>query len=85
MRHCMCNVAIEAPEVDLHSGLDFGREMLHAFDTVEQLIAFLQKWSKSCATHLKPPVTLAFVVGGGEFPSLHNHCLIVIVFHVWGG
>ncbi len=73
MQHCMCNVAVEALEAVLHGGLDLGREMVHAFDTVEQLIAFLQKHGKGGATHLEPPVLLTFVVGGSEFSGLHNY------------
>ena len=85
MQHCMCNVVFEVLEADLHGGLDLGREMVHAFDAVEQLIAFLQKRSKGGVTHQEPPITLTFVVGGGEFSGLHNYLLIVIVVDVWGG
>jgi hypothetical protein len=50
MRHCMCNVAVGALEVDLHGGLDLSRLIVHVFHTVEQLITFLQERSKGGMT-----------------------------------
>ncbi len=64
MRHCMCNVMIEALEVSSHGCLDVRREVVGAFGGMENLVAFFEQWSKCSAAHLEPSITLALVVGG---------------------
>ena len=34
VRHCMCDVAVEAFEVSLHGLMDVGRDMVGTFDCI---------------------------------------------------
>jgi hypothetical protein len=78
----MCNVAVEAFEISLYGCLDVGREMVVAFGSMKDLVALSKKRVKHGAAHLEPPITLSFVVGGGECPRLYDCYLIAVIIHV---
>jgi hypothetical protein len=82
MQHCMCNVAVEAFEVDSHGCLDVKRDMVGPFGSMKDLVALSKEWGKRGTAHLEPPITLLFVEGGSECPRLSDCFLIAVMIHV---
>jgi hypothetical protein len=80
----MGDMSIQLLEVGTHGFLDHGRKMMALVGGMEDLIAFLEERSKGSTAHLKPPITLLFVVSCSEHACFQNDLLIVVIFNSWG-